>query len=98
MSPEPETIIGEVAELTGVPVGAITGHLRTTRIIHSRTLAMATVRQSKDWSRLVDIAEIFGCHHTTITSALRRHARYLADVPDYRETAAELNRRVFASA
>jgi chromosomal replication initiation ATPase DnaA len=86
----PETIIGEVACITGIPVAAITGRTRTTATVHARFLAIAAVRQAFAWWSLTDIGHAFHRDHGTITHALTRHRDLLSSDPAYQQHATEL--------
>ena len=69
----PCTILGDIACLTGIPVGDILGKRRTCAVIYARTLAFATVKAKfPSWS-LTEIAEFLGrCDHGTTIAALKR--------------------------
>jgi chromosomal replication initiation ATPase DnaA len=77
-------IIGQVAIITGVPVGAITGRRRTRTIIIARTLALATIARESSWMTTSQITEIFGQTHTNFCHSTRRHQLWLATDPTYR--------------
>jgi chromosomal replication initiation ATPase DnaA len=80
----PETIIAEVAQITGVPVAAITGRRRTRRVCYARFLAVHAIHQAGQWLSLCEIAEALRRRdHGTISHALARHLQLLSTEPLY---------------
>ena len=87
----PETIIGTVAIITGVPAPAITGKRRSRRVCRARFLAAHALRVANDWCPLVDIAAALNRKdHGSIINALRQHAALMQTTPEYRQWEAEL--------
>ena len=87
----PCTILGEIACLTGIPVGDILGKRRTCAVIYARTLAFATVKAKfPSWS-LTEIAEFLGrdCHGTTM-AALKRADKMTETSPEFARDRQEL--------
>lgn len=98
MSPNPEIIIAEVAEITGVPVAAITGRRRTMRIYRARVLAVAAVRKAKQHWPLVEVGDVFNRDHSAVIHAMHRHSDQLASCEYYQELWSEITRRIFPAA
>ena len=87
----PETIIAEVAIITGVPAPAITGKRRSRRVCYARFLAIHAIRAAHDWWPLVDIAAAINRRdHCCIIYSLRQHAVLMKTTPEYRQWEAEL--------
>lgn len=93
----PADIIAEVALVTGVPVAAITGRHRSTRIVQARFLAIAACRQAYDWWTLESTAEEFNRrNHCTIINARARHLELLKTDPLYKSHATRICLNLFA--
>lgn len=89
-------IIGEVAEITGVPAPAITGRRSSNRVSHARYLAIAAFREEfSDWS-LTETGDQFGLDHTTIIHARKRHRELLTTDPLYHTFARQVCQRLFS--
>ena len=87
----PESIIAEVALITGVPVSAITGDRRTSRICWARFLTYAALRQAFDWWSLPDIAAAVNrVHHGTVINGLKRFHQLSGSNPAFQSLAHEL--------
>lgn len=79
----PETIISEVALLTGVPVAAITGRSRTATVVQARFLAIAAIREAFAWWPLDDLAAVFHRTRGSMVNALTRHPHFIHLDPEY---------------
>lgn len=87
----PESIIGDVAEITGVPAPAILGRRRTTAVLHARYLAIAALRQAFGWWAVADIAAHVRKDRGSAVNALRNHQRLICENGEYRAFAAALH-------
>jgi chromosomal replication initiation ATPase DnaA len=64
-------VVAEVAERFGVPASAIRGKSRDGRIVRARYVCMAHLCET--WTQ-TEVARFFGCHHSTVTHALKKIA------------------------
>lgn len=86
----PESIIAEVALITGVPAPVITGTRRTSRVVWARWLAIAAIRKSFNWLSLQDIGDVMNRDYTSISYALKQIPSLLETSPTFRALAREL--------
>jgi chromosomal replication initiation ATPase DnaA len=91
MSLSPYQLIGEVACITGVPTGIITGRRRTRAVSRARHLVIAAVHHHHPHLSLRDLSSIVrrSCHGTAAHS-LQAHRKLAAADPAYQSHAAEL--------
>ncbi len=88
----PEEIIGQVACITGIPVGSIKGKRRTRATAEARFLAVAAIKQRYPWWSGQELASAISREDPgTAYHALKRFKNLIATQPHFQAMAREMN-------